>query len=41
MVDLKKFIIAILDANSETFIVHVAIYKQEEIKVYSKKRAQI
>ena len=30
-----------MDANSETFVVHVAIWKQEEMPVHSKKQAQI
>ena len=31
----------VLDANSETFVVHVAISKQEEMPVHSKKQAQV
>ena len=37
----KDFVIAALDANSETFIVHVAIRKQKEMPVYFKRQAQI
>ena len=37
IVDLKEFIIAALDINSETIVMYVAIKEQEEIPVYSKK----
>ena len=37
----KKFVIATLNANSETFVMHVAIKEQEKMLVYSKKQAQI
>ena len=30
-----------LDVNSETFVVHVAIWEQEKMPVHSKKQAQI
>ena len=41
IVDLKTFVIAALDINSKTFVVHVVIRKREEIPVYSKRKAQI
>ena len=37
----KELIIAVLDINSEIFMVYVAIWKQEEMPVYSKKEAQV
>ena len=30
-----------LDVNSKTFVVHVAIWEQEEIPVHSEKQAEI
>ena len=33
LVNLKEFIIATLDADSETFVVHVAIQKREEMAI--------
>ena len=41
IIDKKDFIIAVLDANSETFVVHVAIREQEEMPVHSKKQVQV
>ena len=37
LVDPKKFVIAALDTDNETFVVHVAIRKQEEMLMHSKK----
>ena len=37
LVDPKKFVIATLDAGSETFVVHMAIREREKISVYSEK----
>ena len=39
--DKKDFIIAALNANTETFVVHVAIREQEEMPIHSKKQANI
>ena len=41
LVDPKEFIIAALDADSETFVVHVAIRKREEMAIDPDKKAQI
>ena len=41
LVNLKEFVIVALDADSKTFIVHVANQEQEEMLVHSKKQAQI
>ena len=41
IIDPKEFVIAALDVDSETFVVHVAIWKQEEMPVHSKKQAQV
>ena len=41
LVDPKKFVIAVLDADSETFVVYVAIRKQEKMFVDPGRRAQI
>ena len=41
LVDLKEFVIAALDAGSETFVVHVAIREREKMPVHSEKQAQI
>ena len=41
IVDLKEFVIAALDVDSETFVVHVAIREQEEMLVHSKRQAQV
>ena len=41
IIDKKDFIIVALDANSKTFVVHVAIREQEEMPVHSERQAQI
>ena len=41
LVNLKKFLIVELDADSKTFIMHVAIRKQKEMSVHSEKKAQV
>ena len=41
LVDLKEFVIAALDADNETFEMHVAIREREEMLVHSKRQAQI
>ena len=41
IIDPKEFVIAALDIDSKTFVVHVAIWKQEEMPVHSKKQAQV
>ena len=41
IIDKKDFVIAALDADSETFVIHVAIREQEKIPVHSEKQAQI
>ena len=41
LVDLKKFVIAALDADSETFAMHVAIQEQEEMVMDPGRKAQI
>ena len=41
LVDPKEFVIVALDADSETFVVHMAIKKREEMPVYSERQAQI
>ena len=41
LVDPKKFVIAALDADSKTFVVHVAIREREEMLVHSERQAQI
>ena len=41
IIDKKDFVIATLDAKSETFVMHVAFRKQEEMPVHSKKQAQV
>ena len=37
LVDPKEFVIAALDADSETFVVHVAIREREEMPVHSER----
>ena len=37
----QEFVIAALDVNNKTFIVHVAIWKWEEMPVHSKKQVQV
>ena len=39
IVDLKEFVIATLDIDSETFMVYMAIWEQERILIHSKKQA--
>ena len=41
IVNLEKYVIAELDVNSETFLMHVTIWEQEKIPVHSKKQAQV
>ena len=41
LVDPKKFIIAALDVDSKTFVMHVAIREQEKMSVHAEKQAQI
>ena len=41
LVDPKEFVIAALDADSETFVVHVAIREQEEMSVHVERQAQV
>ena len=41
IVDPKKFVIAALDVDSKTFVVHVAIREREEMPVHSKKQALV
>ena len=41
IIDSQEFVIAVLDADSETFVIHMAIREQEEMPVNSKKQAQV
>ena len=41
LVDLKDFVIAVLDADSETFVEHMAIRKCEKMAMDSDRKAQI
>ena len=41
LIDPKEFIIAVLDVDSKTFVVHVAIRKQEEMAMDPGRKAQI
>ena len=41
IINKKDFVIAALDANSETFVVHLAIREREEMPVYSKRQVQV
>ena len=41
LVDSKKFVIAALDADSETFVMHVAIRESEEMPMNPDKKTQI
>ena len=41
IIDKKDFIIAVLDTNSEIFVVHVVIREREKMPVYSKRQAQV
>ena len=36
-IDAKKFVIATVDVNSKTFVMHVAIREQKEMPVHSEK----
>ena len=41
IIDPKEFDIAVLNIDSETFVVYIAIRKQEKMLMYSKKQAQV
>ena len=41
ILDIKEFVIAVLDVDSKTFVVHVAIRKQEEMPVHSERHGLI
>ena len=41
IIDKKDFVIAALDANNKTFVMHVAFRKREKMPVHSKRQAQI
>ena len=41
IVNPKEFVIAVLDVNSETFVVHVAILEQEKMPVYFERQDQV
>ena len=41
LVNPKEFFIAVLDVDSETFVVHVAIWEREKMPVHAKRQAQI
>ena len=41
LVDLKEFVIAAFNADSETFVVHMAIREREEMPMHSERQAQI
>ena len=41
IINKKDFVIAALDADSETFVVHVAIRKQEEMPVHSERQVHV
>ena len=41
LVNPKEFVIAALDANSETFVVYVAIWEREKIAIDPDRKAQI
>ena len=41
LIDLQKFVIATLDVNSKTFIMHVAIREQEEMAMHPNRKTQI
>ena len=41
IIDKKDFVIAALDANSETFVMHVAFWEQEGMPVHFEKQAQV
>ena len=41
LVDLKEFVIAALDMDSKTFVVHVAIRERKKMPVHAEKQAQV
>ena len=41
IIDKKDFVIAALDVNNKTFVMHVAIWEREKMPVHSKKQAHI
>ena len=41
LVNLKEFVMAVLDADSKTFVIHVAIWEQEEMAIDLERRSQI
>ena len=41
LIDPKEFVIAALDMDSETFVVHVAIQEQEEMAIDPGRKAKI
>lgn len=41
LADPKDFVLAILDADSKTFIMHIAIWEQKKMSVYSKKQVKV
>ena len=41
LVNPMEFVIAALDADSETFVVHVAIREREDMPMHSERQAQI
>ena len=41
IIDKKEFVIAALDADSETFIVYMAIWERTGMPVHSERQAQI
>ena len=41
LVNPKEFVIAALDVDSKTFVVHMAIREQEEMLVHAEKQVQI
>ena len=41
LVNLKEFVIAVLDADSKTFVVYVAVWEQEEMAMDPNRKAQV
>ena len=41
IIDPKEFVIAALDIDSKIFVIHIAIWAQEEMPVHFKKKAQV
>ena len=41
LVDLREFVIVMLDVNSETFVIHVAIQKRVEMAMDPTRKTQI